>query len=508
MKPTQPARYFEGLSTNSNFEREYQTQATVPVDGANNFLRTLSPFVIRALPPLIFSDASNTLRVSQPTLDLNEAGNANVAATRNPTSYSGALLGERRTDPSASSYQALLNAGLNIPGMERNVQQIAAAYHNIALSAAANSQFGGERTTVTPAITNDNTGISILRQLRRLLDTPPLVLLINPTSFSVQHAKIAQFQERSRYGYIYQAWGEELVKLSISCQVGAFTTGKSNPSQTGVPSGVQFASKNDSAAFQQLMAMMTMFQSSAYIVDTVQNSKANYMVGNIAIEYDQNVYVGHMDSFSYSYDEMEQNGGMKFDIDFTAVRTYDVATPKSAIAPLTNPNTNNPQNAFGGTPSRLSRTFRNTQGEQQGVQFFTAPGIGTTTANFPEPWRNERVTASYQQSRQVAVTSGGSLIGSESREFATFDGQRVDVQVPPSSYINYPPVPATGDPVYVASNQASAEVPVLVEQPVYEAATNTYVAVPAATLVSEPVYTASANIAVSFTPVLTSRRGT
>ena len=506
MKPTQAARYFEGLSTTDNFQREYQTQATVPVDGSNNFLRTLSPFVIRALPPLIFSNTSNTLRVSQPTLDLNEAGGANVAATRNPTSYSGAMLGVNRVDPSANSYQALLNAGLNIPGMERNVQQIDAAYHNIALSAAANNQFRRDRTTVTPAITNDNTGISILRQLRRLLDTPPLVLLINPTSFSVQHAKIAQFQERMRYGYIYQAWGEELVKLSISCRVGAFTTGKSNPSQTNVPSGVQFASKNDSAAFQQLMAMMTLFQSSAYIVDTVQNSRANYMVGNIAIEYDQNVYVGHMDSFSYSYDEMEQNGGMKFDIDFTAVRTYDVATPKSAIAPLTNPNTNNRQSAFGGTQGRLSRTFRVTQNPQE-VQFLTAPGIGTTAANFPEPWRNDRVTASLQQTQEAAVTTGGSILGSESRAFTTFDGQRVEVQVPPSSYINYPPVPATGDPVYVASNQAYAEVPVLVEQPVYEAATNTYFAVPTTGLASEPVYTASANIAVSLTPVLTSRRG-
>jgi hypothetical protein len=506
MNPTQPARYFEGLSTILDFQRDYETQATVPVDGSNSWLRTLSPFVIRALPPLIFSNTSDTLRVNQPSLSLNEAGTGDVAEARNPTSYRDALLGVNRVDPSASTYQSLLNTGRNIPGMGRTVRQIDEAYHNVVLSEAATSQYRRNSTTVFPSITNNTTGISILRQLRRLLDTPPLVLLINPSTFSVQHAKIAQFQERSRYGYIYQAWGEELIKLSISCRVGAFTTGKSNPSQTNVPSGVQFASKNDSAAFQQLMAMMTLFQSSAYIVDTVQNSRANYMVGNLAIEYDQNVYVGHMDSFSYSYDEMEQNGGMKFDIDFTAVRTYDVATPKSSINPLTNPNTNNRQLYPGGTQSRLSRTFRETNNQQQGVQFFTTPGIGTTTANIPDPWRSETAFVAYQQEQEVAATTGGSLIGSASRDFSTFDGQRVQVQVPPSSSINYSPVPPTGNPVYVASNQAYAEVPVFVEQTVYEAATN--VAVPTTTLAPTSIYTASANIATTLTPVLTSRRGT
>jgi hypothetical protein len=429
----------------------------------------------------LFSNPNDTLRATAPSLSLNAEGTAAVAETTSPVSYSDALRGTNRVDPAANNYQALLNIGATIPGMTRTTQEIDAVYHNIAVTSAARSNFAARRgtsTTIVPAITNDNTGISIIRQLRRLLDTPPLVLLINPSSFSTQYAKIAQFQERSRYGYIYQAWGEELVKLSISCRVGAFTTGKSNPSQTNVPSGVQFASKNDSAAFQQLMAMMTIFQSSAYIVDTVQGSRANYMVGNIAIEYDQNVYVGHMDSFSYNYDEMEQNGGMKFDIDFTVIRTYDVSNPKSFISPLVNPNTNGTNPLAGGTQSGLSRTFRSRGGDQE-IQIFTAPGIGTSGESVPQPWRDDTLTVTYREARDAAVTTGGSLLGSANRVFSNFNGDRVDIQVPPSTSINFAALSPQGDPVYVASNQAYDEVPVIVDQ-----------------------------ITTTLTPVLTSRRGT
>lgn len=476
MKPTQAARYFEGLSTNTNFDREYDTQDGVPVDGANNWLRTLSPFVIRALPPLIFSDPSNTQRVNQPTFTRGEGG-ALVAEGTNPRSYSAALTSTNRLDPALNTYENLINVGGNIPGIDRSVSEIDLAYHNIAVTEAArNSQSLGGRTQITPAVTNNTTGISILRQLRRLVDTPPLVLLINPASLSIQYNKIAQFQERSRYGYIYQAWGEELVKLSVSCRVGAFVAGKRNPSQSNVPSGVQFASKNDSASFQQLMAVLTMFQSSAYIVDTVSRSKSNYMIGNIAIEYDQNVYVGHMDSFNYTYDEAEQNGGMKFDFDFTAVRTYDTATSKSFISPLTNPNTNASQPTAGGTVNRWSRTWQGNDGGAEAT-FFTAPTIGTSGQSIPQPWRRgetDTLLAPDGTGQAGAATAGG-LLETESRPFSTFDGRLVNVE---SNPLTFSPVSPDGNPVYVASSRAYAEVPVLEEQVTYTVSTSANTAIP------------------------------
>jgi hypothetical protein len=248
-------------------------------------------------------------------------------------------------------------------------------------------------TQIIPAVTNDATALSILLQLKQIMTIPPLVLYINPSSFTVSHSKIAQFQERSRYGYIYQAWGNDLEKLSVSCTIGAFIAGKSTPSQQ-VASGVQYASKRDSASYQQLMAVLSFYQSNGNIQDTVSNatgrrSRANLMVGNLAIEYDQNVYVGHMDSFSYAEEETLQGGGLKFDFEFTAVRVFDFASQRSSIAPENAPGSNFYNPSASNAPSsgsRLSRTFTGSGP----TQFFTAPTVGGSTP--AQPWSGAAVS--------------------------------------------------------------------------------------------------------------------
>lgn len=418
--PTQPARLFRGLSTDKSFQRDYETQNSVPIDGSNPILRTYSPFVIRALLPTILGETNDQLASGvRPRSASARSGPNNVidSILDNP-SYSDALRDSRRADPSRTTYEQLLNTGSAIPGLaEANLVDLDRATTNFAVNQSTEGNLpqnrdgsGSSGTRVTPAITNDASGLSIVNQLRKLLDVPPLVLLINPTTFSVSHTKIAQFQERSRHGYIYQAWGEELTKVSFSCTIGAFTAGKASPSQTNTPSGVQFASKNDSASFQQLMAMLSFFQSGAYITDTVQNSKANLMIGNLAIEYDQNVYVGHMDSFSYSFAEEKQNGGLELEIDFTAIRVYDQAPSVSVVSRMNNPGTGalQPPNVPS-APNRLSRTFLSGNSE---AQFFSSPAAATPEPSGPNPWRIQPQPASSTQTlsetaRQILTSTGG-----------------------------------------------------------------------------------------------------
>lgn len=398
--PTQPARYFQGLSTNKNFEREYETQLNVPVDGSSPFLRSLSPFVIRALLPTILGESNDRLTAStRPSALSRRAGDEVLSSLAEGRDYSAALRDSRRADPSRTTYDQLLNVGRTIPGLtESNVVDLDREVTNFAVNESVGRNLPpsrpGDRARqqVVPAITNDLSGLSIANQLRKILDVPPLVLLINPTTFQVTHTKIAQFQERSRYGYIYQAWGEELTKVSFSGMIGAFTAGKASPTQTNVPSGVQFASKNDSASFQQLMALMSFFQSGAYITDTVQNSLANFMIGNLAIEYDQNVYVGHMDSFNYSFAEEKQNGGLEFDIDFTAIKVYDQAQPVSVVPRLQNPNTGlfNPRTSPA-PRNRLSRTFLSggpPTTDVTNANIFSEATVATPGPSVPNPWRS------------------------------------------------------------------------------------------------------------------------
>jgi len=437
----QPARFFEHLPTAQNFEREYEVQNTIPIDGAKASLKAFSPFVMRVLPPLVLGDTFNTLGVSRdratpladdrrtaltaqitslesqitqvralgpdfatniPDLESQrdalqaelDALPAEVATSTPRTDYAGAIRGlNQRRSASEATYQDDVNRGTAIPGLSAaSTRDIDEFISNSARNQAISRNVpASSHLRIVPALSNDAAALSILLQLKQMMDIPPICLYINPTNFTVSHAKIAQFQERSRYGYIYQAWGEELTKVSFSCQIGAFIAGRGSRTQTGVASGVQYASKRDSASFQQLMSVFGLYQSSGYIQDTTANStgrrsRANLLVGNTSIEYDQTVYVGHMDSFSYSEEETIQNGGIKFDIEFTAVKVYDVAQPKSSISPENSPsNFYNPSSGFspsGG--SRLSRTFLGTGP----TTFLTAPTIGGAPA---QPWSGAAV---------------------------------------------------------------------------------------------------------------------
>lgn len=399
--PTQPARFFEGLPTPPNFERDFETQTTIPVDGSKASLRSFSPFTMRVLPPMILGDGFNTLRVGTPP----EEG---VSTSTDTTDYAGAIRGLNQTRADRVSETSILRAGTSIPGFtEASVVSIERGIANTARNQAISPTIPGSSSTrIVPALSNDTTALDILLQLRRLADIPPLVLLINPTSMSVSHAKIAQFQERNRYGYIYQSWGEELTKVSFQCTIGAFICQKTTSSQN-VASGVQYASKRDSASFQQLMAVFSMYQSSGYIQDSSANatgrkSRANLMVGNTAIEYDQNVYVGHMDSFSYAEEETLQGGGLKFEIEFTAVRVLDRASPKSSVAPQNAPGSNfyNPSASNApSTGSRLSRTFLGSSGNQ----ILTAPTVGGAPA---QPWSGAAVSVDPTTSDVVVSRRG------------------------------------------------------------------------------------------------------
>jgi hypothetical protein len=386
--PTQPAKFFEGLPTGPDFEREYETQDTVPIDGSKASLRAFSPFVMRVLPPMVLGEDFSVLRVSAPS------STNGVLTTAPRADYAGAIrsLNQRRS-LSEETYQQQANLGGLIPGLSQSsTRDIDADISNSARNQSISSAIPGSgRSRIVPAISNDASALSILLQLSRLKDVPPLCLYINPSTFTVSHAKIAQFQERSRYGYIYQAWGEELTKVSFSCTIGAFIAGRQSAGQDGVASGVQYASKRDSASFQQLMAIFSMYRSSGYIQDTNANatgrqSRANLLIGNTAIEYDQTVYVGHMDSFSYSEEETTQNGGLKFDIDFTAIKVYDTAQPKMSISPENSPgNFYNP--SASSSPSSESRLSRTMLGSGS-TQLLSAPTIGGAPA---QPWAGATV---------------------------------------------------------------------------------------------------------------------
>lgn len=393
MRPTQSSKLFQGLPTGANFQREYETQDTIPIDGSNPNGRTYSPFVIRVLPPSILGgkDANILSTGLNPQRGPGEGGTIRES-NRSRIQYASTLQGVAMAPASLSSYEAMVRNGTAIPGLTSTSLAEVQSRYNSALfeqvfgptvQRSLNGTGNTRSTTVTPAVSNDLASLSILLQVKQLLAVPPLLLLINPQSMSVQYTKVAQFQERSRYGFIYQAWGEELAKLSFTFKIGAYIAGRRSRGQE-VPSGVQRASRRDSASFQQLLSLLTIFQSAGNVQDTLQNSRASLMIGNVAIEYDQKTYVGHFDTFSFSEDESQQNGGLEMELEFTAIRIFDHAQAIQTLSPLVSPS--NPFN--GQSRGTLSRS-----GREGSAQFLTSPTVGISSTRIPpQPWSGASVT--------------------------------------------------------------------------------------------------------------------
>ena len=333
MSTLEPARLWGGLSLPNDFSVSWLDQPGVPISGTSDLLRKLSPFVIRIQIPSILGDFSDVQRPEATDRTTIEA-RRDSDLYRPARDFGGAA--SSLSSPGSGQDEALsrlLRSGGGIPGLSTaRVQD----FERVITQARLQRARGGDPV---PAIADRVAAADIIIQVRKLLSVPPVVLLINPQSMSIQYQKVAQFQERTRKGYTYSAWGDDSPKLKISCLTGAFIAGSQSRSQASrSPSGVQWAAKRHSAAFQQLMSILQVYKSSGYIYDTVGKSRAIHMVGSIVLEYDQKVYEGHMDSFEYSYDAEKPAGGIPFSFDFTCEKEIDLAPRTRTLGPLSNPN--------------------------------------------------------------------------------------------------------------------------------------------------------------------------
>jgi len=224
----------------------------------------------------------------------------------------------------------------------------------------------GTSTANQAAVSDLTQALDVIYQLNVLLNTPPLTLLVNPETLTITHAKKQQYQDRNRFNYIFQSWGEEQIRLSVSGKAAGFVVGANNPiafsdvglgaDETNVVSGYQWASKLDSASWQNFMSMFQFYRNNGYIYDRSGvsgggPSEAHLFIGTIEITYDQFVYVGNFENFSYSYSEMKQHGAIEFSFEFVVSSVFDRGCDRTGAAPVRpyfNPPTPSPGMAAGG----------------------------------------------------------------------------------------------------------------------------------------------------------------
>lgn len=312
------ANRYEGIAVGSRFAYLFETQAGIPVDGTNERLRDLSPFNIRLVPPDALLSAAARNDPTLVEIDLIEAAAlgsdtgrvSNVVATALSTV---SVLGQAQVP----FLEAFVASGRFFTGRD-----------------------GGSEFVSTMA--DAFTAADIALQLRRLLDVPPLTLLVNPSEMSTQFTKLQSYQTRTRYGYVYEQWGEDQPTISFSGSTAGFVAGAVDASspygaqQTGTASsvtGYQEAARRDSAAWQNFQSLYHFYRSNGYIYDTIGRSEAHLFIGSLAIDYDQWTYVGHIESFSYRFDASSPHR-VSFDMEFRVAERHDRARASATVSPL------------------------------------------------------------------------------------------------------------------------------------------------------------------------------
>lgn len=322
------ASRYDGLPTGPSLLYSFETQAGIPVDSTNPLLRDLSPFTIRIVPPTLVDFAV--------TENVNLIGRANQDT------------GDR--SPAADAVRSLFGVN-SVSGSDQarleTLQRIVSA-GQITSSATA--------LTERAVITDTTTAASIAFQIEKILQTSPLTLLVNPREMSTNYTSIQNYSDRGREGFIFERWGEGQPTISWSGSTGGFIAGApagsgfgANTQESSSISGLQAAARRDSAAWQNFTALYHFYRNNGYIYDILGGSEAHLAVGALAIDYDQFTYVGHIDSFSYAYEEGNPHR-VEWSMDFTVDQVYDVAQPPVAVQPQRAPQPN---------PSYPSRTRQN-----------------------------------------------------------------------------------------------------------------------------------------------------
>lgn len=290
------------------------------MDGSNKLARKLSPFTLRLILPealMVALDLSD--------VDINLLGRVGQES--------------KQRDKQMETIREAM--GIPTAGIGSNSQQVLT---NLRATVSAGQYLQSTLGTDVRSVLTDLTTVADIRyQLEAMMQTPPLTLLINPESMAIAYVSTQQYSNRSRSGFIFERWGEAQPTISFSGSTGAWAAGQnparsfgSSQTETVSPTGVQFATKRDSAAFQNFISLYQFYRNNGYIYDTITGSEAHLYIGAIAIDYDQWTYVGHIDSFEYSYDDQNPHN-IKWSMNFTVGKMIDHAQSPIMVLPESSP---------------------------------------------------------------------------------------------------------------------------------------------------------------------------
>lgn len=352
------ASRYDGIGVGPRLGYTFEVQQSIPIDGGNQHNRNLSPFQFRLIVPDALLVAAAQVENGVDLLSATGVGGTatDAAAVFTAQARSVDLISAAAQGADQNVLAAQVGSALARVSAVNTAQAVLESF-------VASGQFlSGQALEYFVTLSDAFTAADIALQLQRILNAPALTLLVNPNNMAIAYNNIQSYATRTRFGYVFERWGEDQPTISFQGSTGAFISGVANGAgtvvtlgqisgETPVASGVQFASRRDSAAWQNLQALFHFFENNGYIYDTLGASEAHLLVGAVAIDYDQWTYVGHIESFDYAFQAGSPNR-VEWSMEFKVDRMFDNAQPTMAVLPQAGP-TESP-NGFlgsGGTPS-------------------------------------------------------------------------------------------------------------------------------------------------------------
>jgi hypothetical protein len=161
---------------------------------------------------------------------------------------------------------------------------------------------------------------NLRQQAERLLDLPPLLMYVNPSSMSLSHDFIVSDGNRSREGYIVEFWGQQQPKLQLSGEIGAFWTHTTNASGKAT-GGLSVRYRRGSFAYQNFMQLFQTYKSNGYLY--TQDTKRIGLVGSVNLFYDGTIYTGSFDTLTITHSE-DKPFTLSYQIGFTVRYVQDL----------------------------------------------------------------------------------------------------------------------------------------------------------------------------------------
>lgn len=153
--------------------------------------------------------------------------------------------------------------------------------------------------------------MALTAAISNMAQTPPLQMLVNPSSFKFSSEKILSDGNWGRNGPIIQMWGNQQEKIEGSGKLAAFyaldATGSAQGNgSSGNGPGLTRTARNFSLSYQNFLSLYLLYKSNGgiWLEDYYSNSHSKEkrvnltLVGSVYIYYDSTLYVGSFDSFS------------------------------------------------------------------------------------------------------------------------------------------------------------------------------------------------------------------